>query len=266
MIFINISLKNTLVLITYIVFFSLTRQKKSPVQCTRLEKNRKNDLLLEHAVAEDLLAHRAFVFELRIGQTLNMAIDIAAVLHQVVALHSRQVFARVVVVGATVNGAEVAVGLFVVAIRNRGAGFREFAELAGVVATTAVPDVGLLRSVMQLFKRRQDNTFAIRTMPVADRFVTGWAGHDFVVTVVVVQLFPPPRAGLRAINLRHVVVVVACVHGGGGAELFQIGLTAGRLRLGTRLSQRRQQHGRQNGDNRDDNQQFNQRKVLLLLI
>ena len=214
-------------------------------------------------MAEELLAGRALVFELLVGQALDMAVDVAAVLHHVVALHARHVFARIVVVRAAIDAAVVAVGLLVVAVRNHGAGFREFHDLAGVVAAAAVPDMGLLRGVVQLVERRQDNAFAIGTMPVTDRFVAGGAGHDFVVAVVVVQLFPPPRAGLRTIDLRHVHVIVARVHGGRGAELFQIGLAAGGLGFVTRFRKSRQQHGRQNGDDRDDDEQFDQRKLLL---
>ena len=214
-------------------------------------------------MAEDLLASFALILELGIRQALDMAVDIAAVLHHVVTLHGRHVFARVVVVRATIDTAVVAVCLFVVAVRDDGARFRDFHDLAGIVAAATVPDMSLLRRVVQLVKRRQDNTFTVCTMPVTDGFVTGGASHDFVVAVVVVQLFPPPRAGLGAINLRHVHVIVACVHGGRGTELSQIGLATSRLGFVTRFRKGGQQHGRQNGDDRDDDEQFNQRKLLL---
>ena len=227
----------------------------------------KNDSVqsLEHAVAEELLACRALVLELLVGQALDMAVDVAAVLHHVVAFHDGQVFARVVFVRAAVDWAEMAVGLLVVAVRRRHGRFLEGAQLAGIVASAAVPDMGLLRGVVQLFERRYDNAFAIGAMPVADRFVAGGAGHDLVVAIIAVQLFPPPRAGLRAIDLRHGVVIVACVHECRRADLFQIGLAAGGLGFVARLRQRRQQHGRQNGDDRDDDEQFNQRKASFLL-
>ena len=216
-------------------------------------------------MAEDLLAHRALILELLVGETLDMAVDIAAVLHVVVTLHGRQVFTRIVFVRATINRAEVAVGLFVVAVRNHGAWFLERTELTGVVATATIPDVGLLRGVMQLFKRGQYNAFAICTMPVADRFRTSGAGHDLVVAVVVVQLFPPPRAGLRAIDLRHGVVIVACIHERRRAKLTQIRLAGGCAGLFTGLRQCRQQHGGQNGNDRNNDQKFNQRKNFFLL-
>ena len=77
-----------------------------------------------------------------------MTVDIAAVLHQIVALHGRHIFARVVIVSATIDTAVVAVGLFVVAVRDNSAGFREFHDLAGVVATAAIPDMGLFCRVV----------------------------------------------------------------------------------------------------------------------
>ena len=191
-------------------------------------------------MAEQFLAGGTFVFELLVGEAPDMAVDVAAVLHHIVTFDDRQIFARVVVVRATVNRAEMAVGHLVVAVRSRHGRFLEGTQLAGVVTTMAVPDVGLLRGVVQLVEGLDDNAFAICAVPITDRFITGGASHGLVVAVVVVKLFPPPRAGLRAIDLRHGVVIVARVHTIRRTNLFQIRLATGGHRLVTRFRQRGQ--------------------------